>query len=487
MGGLLGHLDPAQVDPLGGETRAFRHLVVNTVFDLPLPSRVGPGVFVFIKTGASFVYSDGTTWTAVGTSTPITFQDEGVSLPQRNTVNFVGAGVTASDAGGKTVVTIPGGGGSVGTDAIWDAAGDLAVGTGPDAAARLPIGANNSVLSVVAGAVTWDTTPTVDSARFVGAMNAGAQGFDHVEIGVDSGTPRIVFEDAASANIWSIDNLAGQMRFFSNFGVQVFATLDVTGQLSLPVSGSAAGLKIGTDVQVYRSGPNTLRVDSGLANAYMTLNGTTQSFGSAITVINFESTTVAFKAVGSSINVLTFNPASMDIYLPELHLVAGGATFTSQINLIEVTSAITLNYAGSGITGYQFIPTITFQGFDGNISFLFGAGFTAKNVSGVARYLGILISYASYLAPTADNAAVSVNLWNFYSNPAPAVIGTGALTIIGLVEFYATGGVNPAGVTTTLRQALVIADPGSASTRVTTNVGIDIAVLTAVIAFGHPA
>jgi len=39
-------------------------------------------------------------------------EDEGVPLPQQPALNFVGAGVTATDGVGKTVVTIPGGGGS---------------------------------------------------------------------------------------------------------------------------------------------------------------------------------------------------------------------------------------------------------------------------------------------------------------------------------------------------------------------------------------
>lgn len=41
-----------------------------------------------------------------------------------------------------------GGGGSVATDAIWDAAGDLAVGTGADAAARLAVGSVGDILGV---------------------------------------------------------------------------------------------------------------------------------------------------------------------------------------------------------------------------------------------------------------------------------------------------------------------------------------------------
>lgn len=42
-------------------------------------------------------------------------EDEGTPLTQRANMDFVGAGVTATDAGGKTVVTIPGGSGSFGS------------------------------------------------------------------------------------------------------------------------------------------------------------------------------------------------------------------------------------------------------------------------------------------------------------------------------------------------------------------------------------
>lgn len=39
-------------------------------------------------------------------------EDEGVAITQRAVLNFTGAGVTASDSGGKTVVDIPGGAGA---------------------------------------------------------------------------------------------------------------------------------------------------------------------------------------------------------------------------------------------------------------------------------------------------------------------------------------------------------------------------------------
>lgn len=46
---------------------------------------------------------------------------------------------------------------TVATDAIWDAAGDLAVGTGADAAAKLAIGAAGGSLSVINAAVAWNS------------------------------------------------------------------------------------------------------------------------------------------------------------------------------------------------------------------------------------------------------------------------------------------------------------------------------------------
>jgi hypothetical protein len=47
--------------------------------------------------------------------------------------------------------------GAVATDAIWDAAGDLAVGTGANTAAKLTKGSDGEVLTMVAGAVDWAT------------------------------------------------------------------------------------------------------------------------------------------------------------------------------------------------------------------------------------------------------------------------------------------------------------------------------------------
>lgn len=52
-------------------------------------------------------------------------EDEGTPLTQRATLNFVGAGVTVTDSGTKTVVTIPGGGTSYTDEEAQDAVGTI--------------------------------------------------------------------------------------------------------------------------------------------------------------------------------------------------------------------------------------------------------------------------------------------------------------------------------------------------------------------------
>jgi hypothetical protein len=54
-----------------------------------------------------------------------------------------------------TVTDIGAGSGAVATDAIWDAAGDLAVGSGANTAAKLTAGSEDDVLTIVSGVPAW--------------------------------------------------------------------------------------------------------------------------------------------------------------------------------------------------------------------------------------------------------------------------------------------------------------------------------------------
>ncbi len=83
--------------------------------------------------GSVYLRTDGTSstgvytrqagaWTALtaGSSAYATVSDEGTPLTQRTTLRFNGAGVTAADSGGETVVTIPGGGTSAASDVTFN-------------------------------------------------------------------------------------------------------------------------------------------------------------------------------------------------------------------------------------------------------------------------------------------------------------------------------------------------------------------------------
>src|SRR3990167_5525813 len=58
------------------------------------------------------------------------------------------------DAGVETLMSGGAGGGSVATDAIWDAKGDLAGGTGANTAAKLTVGANGRIPVAASGEAT---------------------------------------------------------------------------------------------------------------------------------------------------------------------------------------------------------------------------------------------------------------------------------------------------------------------------------------------
>jgi hypothetical protein len=73
-----------------------------------------------------------------------------------------GSAYQKDDAGTET--GLAGAAGSVATDAIWDAAQDLVVGTGANTAARLGIGPAGSLLARINGAVAWNAGTSFPTA-----------------------------------------------------------------------------------------------------------------------------------------------------------------------------------------------------------------------------------------------------------------------------------------------------------------------------------
>lgn len=81
----------------------------STTNDITQGYAVG-SIWLNTSTDIAYVCLDSTASNAVWRQYGHTIEDEGTPVTQRNNMNFTGAGVSVSDIGGKTVVTIPGGG-----------------------------------------------------------------------------------------------------------------------------------------------------------------------------------------------------------------------------------------------------------------------------------------------------------------------------------------------------------------------------------------
>ena len=96
--------------------KAFEHLVEDVA--TTLPDAVFAGATETESAAAAAAAAQADADDALAQLAALTeghaIEDEGVALPQRATINFAGAGVTATDVGGKTLVTIAGGGGGGG-------------------------------------------------------------------------------------------------------------------------------------------------------------------------------------------------------------------------------------------------------------------------------------------------------------------------------------------------------------------------------------
>ena len=99
----------SKIPKLGGGGGGASYLF--ELFDTPAKSKSRQGAYVGYEGRVLAVSDDGKSlvFKAGGTGGGHTIEDEGTPLAQRDDLNFVGAGVTVTDAGGKTVVTIPGG------------------------------------------------------------------------------------------------------------------------------------------------------------------------------------------------------------------------------------------------------------------------------------------------------------------------------------------------------------------------------------------
>lgn len=117
--------------------------------------------------------------------------DGAPSVPNVNKIKVTNGKLT-DDGGGVVTVDVSGGGGSgsVAADTIWDAKGDLAVGTGADTAAKLSAGSNGQV-PVYASGETTGVKPAVPQPQIVTAYASAS----------DAHTANNTWEDVNSMSV----------------------------------------------------------------------------------------------------------------------------------------------------------------------------------------------------------------------------------------------------------------------------------------------
>jgi hypothetical protein len=207
---------------------------------------------VAISGGAAAVATDAI-WDAKGDLAVGT----GANTAAKLTVGTDGYVLTAdaAQATGVKWAAASGGSGDVATDAIWDAAGDLAVGTGANTAARLAKGADGSFLKAGATTAAWASIASTDVSGLGGAaLLAVGTTTGTVAAGDDS---RIT---GAAQKASNLSDLANASTARTNLGVAIGTDVAAASH-----SHAASAITSGTI--------DTARLGSGTANSGTYLRG----------------------------------------------------------------------------------------------------------------------------------------------------------------------------------------------------------------------
>jgi hypothetical protein len=212
-----------------------------------------------------------------------------------------------------------GGGGSVATDAIWDAKGDLAGGTGANTAAKLTVGANDTILMAASGETTglkWADAATSRTALGLGTLAtastvASADITNDTIVNADINTAAaIAYSKLALTN--SI--VAGDLTSDSVTNAKVAD--DAVGIAELSATGTA-------DSTTYLRGDNSWATPAGGSSAVTIAARSTDA--SSIT----SSTTL----VADSVMVVPINTTSGDMWFAEWFLLVNPANTTMDIKI----------------------------------------------------------------------------------------------------------------------------------------------------------
>ena len=240
-------------------------------------------------------------------------QDEGSSVTVRTTLNFAGAGVTVTDSGGKTLVTIPGGS-SLTAPANPADDGKVAIASG-----------GNLTYATVGNANITNATITLAKMAAIAALSivANATNASAVPTAVAGTTDQVLRVDGAGTGLGfgSLD-----LSKAATVGSSKLAFANFTDGSARSVFGRAANSS-GVQASIAGGGANTVLVDNGTTISFTTLGLSSLSNIAALTVIGngTNASAVPTALAGTTDQVMRVSSAGTSLGFGAINLASASA------------------------------------------------------------------------------------------------------------------------------------------------------------------
>jgi hypothetical protein len=255
--------------------------------------------------------------------------------------------------------------GSVATDAIWDAAGDLAVGSGANTAARLAIGANATVLTSNGTTATWAsptgggaaTAPDVQGFVYQGVTNGTSHA---ITIPAQASGGRIVVVTSSYGR--DVDSVACSNVTFTEV---LTATFGSSAYLTAHV-GVVSGGSSGTTITVTCTGSNFI-----IADCYLIADTLTPTAGASATLTN----TSALAVAGTAIGPVASSPGDF--------FIIAAATSDATTGLLDMYANAAILQCPKGAANAALVSAIGRASGDSVIGYYQGGGSGADIACGV--------------------------------------------------------------------------------------------------------
>lgn len=298
-------------------------------------------------------------------------------------------------------IVMRGTGGSIATDTLWDAKGDLAVATGPDAASKLGVGTNGQVLTadaVQSTGVKWATPVTGGSGGPLLGNGAPSSGL---------GSVNDIYEDLLTGDLYQKQNVTSAPPF-KNFSTATSASSVSTIAINVPAGVVSGDILVAA---VYGDASSSINALTGWTRL-TPLTGLS-GIGSSMTVLY----KVADGTEGSSI---TFTGSSSNVW-------TGVLVAYSNTSGIDVTASSTPAAAAS-----MNAPSVTTTSVHDRVTTIIGGrGSSAASV---------------FDAPTGYVERVEVNNASpYFEHISISDADVTSVGSTGTIAIPATGGVVPSG------------------------------------------